>query len=352
MDPTGGTTADTRLLYGGVTMRTQLARTVCALLAQALHTMPVSLGHQDQEAAVFRADVSRARVDALVTENGRTVAGLAPSDFVVTENGNVRPLMLVSQGQTPIDVMIVLDMSASMRYSAEALAGAAGLAFASLRQGDRAGVMAFADKSQVVTMLTSDLGAVERCLQQLPMNAEFGGLTDIDGALEAVVDYLRKHVRQDRRRVAVMITDGGRACARCGSPARAIKGMLDVDAVLNTVVCHRAAVHLPSAPSRQAPTLGAPGRLPGARAPVPPDVEQIAALTGGESITTTDAGRTLREILDRARQRYELYYKPLPGRAGALRTVEVTLSSDARAAHPQARILARRQYVLREAVPD
>jgi hypothetical protein len=64
----------------------------------------------------------------------------------------------------------------------------------------------------------------------------------------------------------------------------------------------------------------------------------------------TDSGAALQEIVGRLRQRYDIYYKPLPGRAGEERSIEVELAIAARAAHPQARVLARRRYVLAESI--
>ena len=62
----------------------------------------------------FSSRIDAVRVDVLVTENGRPVQGLTPDDFEVLDNGVRQRVDLASFEQIPLNVVLALDMSASL----------------------------------------------------------------------------------------------------------------------------------------------------------------------------------------------------------------------------------------------
>ena len=73
-------------------------------------------------------------------------------------------------------------------------------------------------------------------------------------------------------------------------------------------------------------------------------MRNIARGTGGDSIDTTDAAEGLSETIHRLRLRYSLYY-PLPHSVlGEQRKIEVQLTPEAEALHPDAIVRARTGY--------
>ena len=79
----------------------------------ALLAMPVV---RADEPVVFRSDVSLVRVDAQVVDRDhRVITGLGPRDFVLREQGRPQPVQSVDSENLPIDLVLLLDVSASMR---------------------------------------------------------------------------------------------------------------------------------------------------------------------------------------------------------------------------------------------
>jgi len=80
-----------------------------ALLAAALLSAPAP-----QAPPVFRAEVDVVRVEVLVTRKGTPVRGLAAADFEVRDEGRLQVLEPVLEEETPVDAILVLDMSGSV----------------------------------------------------------------------------------------------------------------------------------------------------------------------------------------------------------------------------------------------
>ena len=66
------------------------------------------------QSPVFKARVEGVRIDVLVTEGGRPLAGLRADDFDVRDNGVPQTVDLVSLGDVPVNVVLAFDVSASV----------------------------------------------------------------------------------------------------------------------------------------------------------------------------------------------------------------------------------------------
>ena len=62
----------------------------------------------------FSSNVESVRVDVLVAQNGKPVKGLRPEDFELRDNGVLQTVDLVSDEEIPLNVVMALDMSASL----------------------------------------------------------------------------------------------------------------------------------------------------------------------------------------------------------------------------------------------
>ena len=67
------------------------------------------------QSPLFTSRVEGVRVDVLVTERGKPLAGLQPGDFEVRDNGVAQSIDLVNLGDVPINVVLTLDVSASVK---------------------------------------------------------------------------------------------------------------------------------------------------------------------------------------------------------------------------------------------
>ncbi len=70
----------------------------------------------------FRSDVSLVRVDVQVMDGSRAITGLQMEDFVLRENGRPREIKNFASEKMPIDVLFLLDVSASMRPHVQRIA--------------------------------------------------------------------------------------------------------------------------------------------------------------------------------------------------------------------------------------
>jgi len=63
----------------------------------------------------FSVAAEEVRVDVLVTQNGKPMAGLEPPDFEILDNGVLQEIQYATlQKQTPISATLVFDMSRSV----------------------------------------------------------------------------------------------------------------------------------------------------------------------------------------------------------------------------------------------
>src|SRR3954451_18813024 len=82
---------------------------LCALLI-GVHMCPSRV----VTAQVFRTTRDVVRVDVLVTEGNRPVAGLTAADFEILDNGMAQTVDQVSIEEVPFSALLALDVSESM----------------------------------------------------------------------------------------------------------------------------------------------------------------------------------------------------------------------------------------------
>jgi VWFA-related protein len=167
------------------------------LVAAALLATPGT-----QAPPVFRAEVGVVRVEVLVTRGGAPVRGLAAADFELRDDGLLQDLEPVSEEQTPVDAVLVLDASGSLDGpKLGSLQGAAGALLDGLRPGEQAAVLAFNHELQLLQPLTGDLAAVRAALGRV---SPWGNTALVDALYAA----LRLRDLADHRTAVVAFSDG------------------------------------------------------------------------------------------------------------------------------------------------
>jgi VWFA-related protein len=168
-----------------------------ALLAAGLLAMAGA-----QEPPVFRAEIGTVRVEVSVTRNGEPLGGLRASDFELRDNGRPQELQLVLEERAPVDAVLVLDTSLSVRgRKLGALKDAAGVFLDGLREGEQAALVAFREEVLLLEALTSDLARVRNALDRV----EPRGSTAL---CDAVYAALRLRESGPRRTAVVVFSDG------------------------------------------------------------------------------------------------------------------------------------------------
>ncbi len=289
-----------------------------------------------QTAPSFRSEVSLVHIDAEVIDGARVLDGFTQGDFRVLDNKAPQTITHFGQSEAPLDVILLFDISGSMSPNVEKISASADLAFSALKPGDRVALMVFNTRARVLAPFTSDLALAARAIHDKVLSLKFGGGTFIVSAIDAAALYFRGEKPAGRRRAIVVITDNYGTRTRREHPV--IVDAWESDATVCGVIV-RSAVSV-------ALNTGAMVTNPLVLA-LHAGVGHIAQATGGDVIKSqTDPGAAFREMIERLRRRYEIYYPMPQAKPGQERKVEVRLASAARARYPHASVLARRGYVI------
>ncbi len=325
------------------------------VLAAALASGVFAAGQQESP-IVFRSDVSLARVDAQVVDrNNRAITGLRAGDFVLRDEGREREIRNFANEDMPVDVLLLLDVSGSMRSHVERIASASRQALDVLGPEDRVAMMVFDRATRVRMPFRNRRAGVDREFESLLDEERFNGGTDITRALLEAARYIGREGRREARRAIVILTDD--QTERDRDEAAVSRALAGADTVLSALIA-------PDAMRRQR-TYGG-GGWPGAGWPNGPlggiilgrrgpgtvmsrtrsaGTEDIARRSGGDAMAVERAS-ALEETLARIRQRYALhFYLGEDARPGQERNIDVQLTADARRRYPDAEVHYRRVYL-------
>ncbi len=301
---------------------------------------------------VYRSEVSLVRVDAQVMDRyNRTITGLRVDDFTLREEGKPQQIRHFGYEETPVDFLLLLDVSGSMRPHMETIADASQEAVQVLGPDDRVAVMVF-DRSTRLRLPFGEGGRdVSRRLRSIVSDESFDGGTDITRALLDACRYIGREARRGARRAIVIVTDD--QTERDRDEEAVDRALMQADAVLSVLLAPDAMRYRGWSTSGSGGTLGGvilgrrrriPGPSMGGRTR-PAGTPSIAQASGGDSIPVDDAS-ALQTTLARIRQRYALHFHLPEGvKPGEERNIEVELSDAARRRHPDATVRFRRVYL-------
>ncbi len=351
------------------------------------------------DTVVFKSDVALVRVDAQVTDrDNKAITGLKVEDFVLYEGGKRQDIRNFAREEMPLDVLLLLDISRSMRPHVRKITNAAHEAFAVLGPDDRVGIMVFDTRSRLRLPLRKNRDDVERELESLLKQEKFDGGTDITRGMIDAAAYVRREGRKEARRAIVILTDDETQFDR---DEQGVEAALErAGAVMSALIApdsmayQRGGGYPPNTrdpndpndpnnrgnypPNRRRGPMGTGTGYPGGGYPGGGGVgypggggsrypggggngggrypngggnaggrthsagtSQIARDSGGDSMSVNDA-YGLETTLKRMRQRYALhFYLPVDSR-GDSRSIEVTLADGARRRYPDAEVHYRR----------
>ncbi len=334
------------------------------------------LATADDTNVVFRSDVSLFRVDAQVVDRGnRAITGLRMDDFILRDEGKVQQIRNFASEDMPLDVLFLLDVSASMRPHVERIADAAHEALRVLSDEDRFGIIVFDRMARVRMPFRKGRANVERELNTLLRQESFHGGTDITTGMLYAARYIGKEGRRDARRAIVILTDDETQRER--DDVGVLVALERADAVMSALIAPDAMGTRGGYGGRYPRGGGGGGTWPGGGAggggPLggvifgprggrggprgggmggssthSAGTSEIARGSGGDSMSVSDAS-ALQDTLERLRQRYALHFY-LPGdvRSGQHRNLDIRLTSAAQQRYPDSTVRFRHSYV----VPD
>lgn len=156
---------------------------------------------------VFRSAASLVSVSVTVTDGKRFVTGLQPGDFAVYEDGVRQQVQFFEATSVPLDLVLLIDTSSSMRDKMEVVHEAALGFIKTLRRGDRGAVVEFNDSVNIGQELTADLGAIETAIKATGAR----GGTALNNALYISLKQFgpaARAARDVRRQVIAVLSDG------------------------------------------------------------------------------------------------------------------------------------------------
>ena len=336
----------------------------------AFALLAVSWPGAAQDQVVFRSDVALARVDAQVVDlNNRAITHLRAEDFVVRVDGKPATIRNFASEEMPIDVLFLLDVSASMRPHVQRIADASGQALQVLNHDDHMGIMVFDRDTRVKLPLSGNKQDVQRAFDRLLRDERFNGGTDITRGMLDAADYIRRNGRQEARRAIVILTDDQTEFNRDDEAVS--RALARADSIMCALIAPDAMAgrQYPGGGQRRGGYGGGGGPLggiiwprggggypgggyPGGGYPGGNRVShtqsagtsEIARDSGGDSMSVYDAG-ALEDTLMRLRQRYALFFNlPEGARPGEDRNIAVDLSADARSHYRDAEVRYRRAF--------
>jgi Ca-activated chloride channel family protein len=116
-------------------------------------------GGQEAADVTFKSGVSNVRVDAQVLQDGQVITDLTAQDFVVREDGKPQPIVYFGHEKEQLSLLLLFDVSGSMRKYVEQVAAVARQALRYLRVKDRVAVMVFARDAHVRLDFTDEMPA-------------------------------------------------------------------------------------------------------------------------------------------------------------------------------------------------
>ncbi len=186
----------------GLAVITTLALTGAASVSAQSLLEPVA------QPPVFRSGASLVALNVTVTgPDKRFVTGLEAGDFTVFEDGIQQDVQFFESNAVPIDLIVLIDTSSSMRHRM-AMVHEAALGFiGTLRSEDRGAIVTFSDSVKVVEGLTNDRARLESAIRGTTAQ----GGTALHNALYVALKQFGRGARDSsdvRRQALAVLSDG------------------------------------------------------------------------------------------------------------------------------------------------
>jgi Ca-activated chloride channel family protein len=198
--------------------RAEVVVNVAALLAVAAalaagpvyaqESQPSPNAPQPARTPTFRSGSALVALNVTVQDRGaKFVRDLQPGDFVVYEDGIKQAVEFFESSRVPVDLIVLIDTSASMRDKLDTVHDAASAFMKTLRPEDRGAVVTFANTVMVAQPLTGD----QALLQEAIRSTQASGNTCLNNAVYIALKQFGQAAQSDRqvrRQAVVVLSDG------------------------------------------------------------------------------------------------------------------------------------------------
>lgn len=279
--------------------------------------------------------MSLVKLDVQAALGHKLIADLTQDDFLVLDEGQPAPIVYFGREAEPLWVLLLLDVSGSMRRRLKEMAAASRRALAALRPGDRVAIMLFSRNTALHTPFTADPAAVSTRIGSALEEKGLGSGTQINLSVIAAADHLAKILDNEPGRRAIVILTDNAGLNYQAPDEDVLRSLYKADAVLNAIVT----------PDAKPPKPLDAGRYVNPDF-TPPDVFHLANSTGGDVARASNAGDAFQRMMESIRTRYSLHCHAAEGPSGTFRRIQVQLTAEARRRYPRAELRARAGYYL------
>jgi len=307
----------------------------CLLLALvSLTALCLSVSAQEKEPAeVIKVNTELVVFDAQVIDkkSKRVIGDLAKDDFEVYERGVKQQVSFFSRDELPLSIMLLLDVSGSVRPILHQIRDGALGALQHLKAEDQVAVMAFASKSELVQDFTKDRAQVAKQIEMATGTERLGSGTFLGPALAEAAVHMQVAPTASSRRVIIIITDN--IASSFGMEKQIREKLLDGGTVVYGLIVRGAIGKVFNVMFL--------GQIKGVNA----YVEQ----TGGEILGAgkNEVDARLAVVIDRLRARYAIGFRPTnEGAPAEFHAVEIKLKPVAKRKEKPV-VLTKRGYYLR-----
>jgi len=269
---------------------------------------------QPAPAPTFRSASALVALNVTVQDRGaKFVRGLQPADFVVYEDGVKQDVRFFESTRVPVDLIVLIDTSTSMRDKLATVHEAASEFLRTLRPDDRGAVVSFANSVSVLQPLTADQALLEKAVR----STQPSGSTCLNNAVYIALKQFGQsaHQGEDVRRQAIVVLSDGADTA-------SVVSFDDVIGLARRMGVSIYTVSLQSmVESRQSQTWGRRGMEDADFT-----MKALAKETGAQSFFPTTSGlkEVYASIASELASQYSIGYVPANGQAdGTFRRVNV-----------------------------
>jgi VWFA-related protein len=309
-----------------------------------------------RSADIYRVNVREVLVDTQVI-NKKTheiVSSLKKDDLEIYEDGVRQEISSFSQDELPLSVVLLFDLTDSVRPVLKPLAAGALTALQHFAPQDEVAVMVYAASTRVIQDFTTDRGltvaAVERASHMGSAEAAF-----FNEAIYQATGKLSQATDSQRRRVIIWLTDDvpnipsldikdryGKSLA--GAPLHTEREAMKELYSTGTVVC---TLLMRSEISEREDYIGDSSKIANRMLYPPGEVYRYARASGGQVVESNSKKlpAKLARLIDDIRMRYSLSYHPSVARpAGRFCTIKVKLAPEIKKTQKNLVVEARQGY--------
>jgi VWFA-related protein len=347
------------LVYQGTSMRALTASSILGLLLLAAPASHLS-GYQDpgqvQDQGVYRVDVRLVLVDAQVVnkKTHQVVSSLQRDDLQIYEDGVRQQISSFSQDELPLSVVLLFDLTDSVRPVLKPLAAGALAALQHFKSQDEVAVMVYAASTRVIQDFTTDRSLTAAAIDKAG-RMKSGEAAFFNEAIYQASGKLSHGTNPNSRRVIIWLTDdvpnipSEEVKDRYGRSLRggvlhtekeAFKELFRTGVVVCTLLMR-------SEISDQEDSLRDSSKIIGRMLYPPGEVYKYAQASGGEVVESNSRKlpAKLAQLIDDIRMRYSLGYHPSMAKPkGKFCAIKVDLAADVKKTQKDLVVEAKRGY--------